>query len=335
MAQPQILWRTVYKATMDTLRGISGGQYHIGLGTRGVEEFFAGLPRVPSGSKGGYDIEVPVAAVTDPISVPPTIIKVAYIGDEAARKDWRLPSQRPGTAYPLWQDGTGLLDDVEPGRDHIVLVRDPEGAFHARWLSGDQAARLPDSLLERFASKATGVTSLEPSEWEAVATTLSIPGGGAPAPAATMASTTVGEAYRHEPEAFASQQAEPFEIDPDAVDRGNVGHRKTQNALADHLLATGREPLSYQRGVDPPFDLAWRENGTLYVVEVKSLTPANEERQMRLGLGQVLRYAHQLRAHEASVVAVLAVEREPEDSTWADCCDSLGVLLSWPGVFPE
>jgi hypothetical protein len=45
---------------------------------------------------------------------------------------------------------------------------------------------------------------------------------------------------------------------------------------------------------EPQYDLAWLAGDTLYVAEVKSLTAANEERQLRLGLGQVLRYTHLL-----------------------------------------
>jgi hypothetical protein len=39
------------------------------------------------------------------------------------------------------------------------------------------------------------------------------------------------------------------------------------------------------------FDLAWQIGRTLFVAQVKSLTLRNEEKQLRLGLGQVLRYA--------------------------------------------
>jgi hypothetical protein len=40
---------------------------------------------------------------------------------------------------------------------------------------------------------------------------------------------------------------------------------------------------------DPNFDIAWEHNGAFYVAEVKSTTPENEEKQLRLVLGQVLR----------------------------------------------
>ena len=60
--------------------------------------------------------------------------------------------------------------------------------------------------------------------------------------------------------------------------------------------------------------------------EVKSITASNEEEQLRLGLGQVLRYAQQL-GGSASVVPVLATERCPTDPTWQALCSGLGVIL--------
>jgi hypothetical protein len=75
-------------------------------------------------------------------------------------------------------------------------------------------------------------------------------------------------------------------------------------------------------------------DGTLFVAEIKSVTDANEEKQLRLGLGQVLRYQHLLAADGAqAVVAVLVPERRPRDSTWEATCNDLNVLLAWPDEF--
>ena len=76
------------------------------------------------------------------------------------------------------------------------------------------------------------------------------------------------------------------------------------------------------------------------MAEIKSITADNEEEQLRLGLGQVLRYRQRLLAlgHEC-VVAVLVPERQPHDpfgvsyarsSAW--CCwveMSSTARLSW------
>jgi hypothetical protein len=81
---------------------------------------------------------------------------------------------------------------------------------------------------------------------------------------------------------------------------------------------------------EPDFDLAWESTSTKYVAEVKSSTTNNEERQLRLGLGQVLRYRHLLRTR-GQVRCVLAIERPPSDPDWSHLCSDLGVRLVWPG----
>ena len=69
------------------------------------------------------------------------------------------------------------------------------------------------------------------------------------------------------------------------------------------------------------------------VVEVKSLTSANEAGQIRLGLGQVLDYQHQLDQAGAKVQAVLAVECAPTGEHWLVLCRRHGVQLVWPDTF--
>ena len=115
--------------------------------------------------------------------------------------------------------------------------------------------------------------------------------------------------------------------DPALIERGLRGHRVTQNALAEALTQVGLEPLSPASG-DPDWDIAWHCEGRLYIAEVKSLTASNEERQLRLGLGQVLRYRQ--RATYARPVAVLVTERKPKDESWLLLCEHLQVQLVWP-----
>jgi hypothetical protein len=73
--------------------------------------------------------------------------------------------------------------------------------------------------------------------------------------------------------------------DPDSSGRGVNAHNETQNRLADHLRALGIQPKSPGK-VGIKWDIAWERNGALFVGEVKSLTSANEEDQLRKGLGQ-------------------------------------------------
>lgn len=140
--------------------------------------------------------------------------------------------------------------------------------------------------------------------------------------------------YRVANEAPTTAHRDPFEVDPNLVDRGLAGHAVTQNRLARIVEGYGEKPLS-PASVDPDFDLAWRTADGCVVVEVKSLTAANEARQLRMGLGQVLDYADTLRQAWPHVQPALAVEREPADARWTDLCGRVGVTLLWPNRFEQ
>ena len=140
----------------------------------------------------------------------------------------------------------------------------------------------------------------------------------------------LGEAYEHENENRQTKERDPFKVDPDVVDRGKRGHAATQNALAAFLRENGIEPHAPVKGTGCDFDLGWEHGGVRHVAEVKSLTKVNEEKQLRLGLGQVLRYRQTMAQSGKIVVAVLAVEREPADPSWTALCEELSVKLVWP-----
>jgi hypothetical protein len=116
------------------------------------------------------------------------------------------------------------------------------------------------------------------------------------------------------------------------VERRTRGHVATENGLAEFLRAQGIEPRSPAAG-EPDFDLAWEHDGVTYVAEVKSITDADEERQLQLGLGRVLRHRQALSAGGGRVVAVLVPERRPTDPSWAVLCEELGVVLMASGPF--
>lgn len=142
----------------------------------------------------------------------------------------------------------------------------------------------------------------------------------------------VGGEYRTASVSNLPDTRDPFSVDPAVVERGLRGHADTQNALAAALAAAGITPHS-PRPVDPNFDLAWESDGTVFVAEVKSTTPQNEERQLRLGLGQVLRYRNLIAGSGDTVTAVLAAERVPADPSWQALCEDLGVVLVSPPRF--
>ena len=145
----------------------------------------------------------------------------------------------------------------------------------------------------------------------------------------------MGEAcatYRQADEELSIGAFDPMDVDPAVVERGTRGHAVTQNALADFLNKRGISPRS-PRPDEPSYDLAWEFEGTVYVAEVKSVTNRNEERQLRMGLGQILQYRHQMRQLlEREVVGILVAEREPP-ADWMPLCESLSLHLVWPGQF--
>jgi hypothetical protein len=139
----------------------------------------------------------------------------------------------------------------------------------------------------------------------------------------------VGAPYRPVDETAKVCEREPFDTDPEIVERGTRAHARLQNTLAAAVAARGHEPLR-ATPTDPQFDLAWRDGAELWVAEVKSTTAENEERQLRLGLGQLLRYRHSLGVGSTPVRAMLYVEHEPHDHQWAELCQSVEVTLRWP-----
>jgi hypothetical protein len=118
-------------------------------------------------------------------------------------------------------------------------------------------------------------------------------------------------------------------LDAETVERGLRGHNRTQNALARFLFDQGIAPFSPKSG-DPNFDLAWKVADTLWVAEIKSTTVLNEEKQLRLGVGQILRFAHQL---GPGTRAVLVAEQQPSDQSWQDLCEAIGIVFCWPDCF--
>ncbi|MQL64437.1 hypothetical protein F6Q10_18010 [Streptomyces vinaceus] len=141
----------------------------------------------------------------------------------------------------------------------------------------------------------------------------------------------IGQAYVAPDENVSPASTTPSTPDPDLVGRNLSTHRRLQNSLAEEAQRRGFTALSPDAS-DPDFDLAWRDAaGRVTVCEVKSLTIANEARQLRAGLGQVLDYQDQLRERALEASAVLWVERVPSEGRWVDLCQRVSVTLAWPG----
>jgi hypothetical protein len=156
-----ILWREVKDATVSTLIDQSPGQYDIRLGSSPqIAEFFGDVPRRDETSLGGFTLDVPIEAYDGPNPVGPQNLRVRFMGTESQRQDWNIPSQRIGTAYPLWRVGRGLPagTTTAPAPPHyIIIARDVENEFHARWLTSQDVELLPAILRSKVKASALGV----------------------------------------------------------------------------------------------------------------------------------------------------------------------------------
>jgi hypothetical protein len=147
------------------------------------------------------------------------------------------------------------------------------------------------------------------------------------------APSKIGRAYSDaNEEPLNAEQEAPRSKDPDSAGRGLAAHNRTQNYLANVIRDIGwlaRSPSA----LEPQYDLAWLANDMLYVCEVKSLTRENEERQLRMATGQIIRYRQQLTAkgHEPCF-AVICTEQQPSDPSWDELCEREGIILIWPEV---
>jgi hypothetical protein len=226
--------------------------------------------------------------------------------------DGPFPLAQPLTMAELTAD-QGLIREVLAELEDRVT-----GSlyFPFFWWSGWQLRpmqyylnKLPIELVRRFSKLSAAIEQASPP-------------AAKPGPESVL-----GTDYREAQVSTSGGERQPFTVDPALVERGLRGHADTQNALARRLREAGLIPRS-RLPHEPNFDLAWQAGEIVHVAEVKSITDANEVEQLRLGLGQVLHYRHQLLALGYSqVVAVLVPERTPLDSSWLELCRDLGVVL--------
>jgi hypothetical protein len=253
------------------------------------------------------------------------------------------PSGHPVPPYPrpgLWHGLHGPFPLPEPlTREEL---RDAEAEI--REIRDAVAAANPGSLYYPFQLRkdglraAQGYLSKMPAELVAALPKLAaVAADAAPPPEVPTAGTPLadlGADYVPADEEAAQPDRDPFPVDPAVVERGVRSHAKLQNAVAAYAAAQGFHVKKPQAD-NPRWDVLWTDANVVWIAEVKSLTTKNEERQLRLGLGQLLRYRHRLLKNGIDARAVLAVEREPVDLEWQELCDGLGVVLAWPAVFEQ
>jgi hypothetical protein len=141
-------------------------------------------------------------------------------------------------------------------------------------------------------------------------------------------SRPLGAEYVPEDETATSAAPEPFAVDPDERDRGTQAHKATQNRIAEAVRERGFKPRRPVSG-EPNYDIAWEGGDVLVVAEVKSVTPKNSEKQLRLALGQILRYRDRLEEGGRKVRSVIALSAAPHDERWTALCGRYDVGLIW------
>ncbi|WP_406132851.1 hypothetical protein [Streptomyces zaomyceticus] len=123
-------------------------------------------------------------------------------------------------------------------------------------------------------------------------------------------------------------------LDLSRLDEATAAHEATVGALIAYLSRQGIQACTYASGA-PEFDVGWSRGEDVFVAEVKSLTGAREDQQIRLGVGQILDYAQQLRSAFPSTVIhpVLVLEKRPSAARWTELADSVGLRLTWAPDF--
>jgi hypothetical protein len=246
------------------------------------------------------------------------------------RPGWRRPLDGP---YPLSRPVTaanlqGIEDEIGAALDALRRAHPRTPLYPPFVLSRTRPLRAFQGYLTKFPRSFMELLPDLADVARAAAETWPVP--SAPAPAASR--STLGTEYRAANPDARTARRQPFSVDPDLVDRALQAHARTQDALAAALRAAGKAPRSPVPG-EPVFDLAWEDEGTVCVAEIKSLSGTNDEKQLRLALGQVLRYAQLLRMKGRPVRCYIAAETRPADESWLDLCSDLGITLLWPDAF--
>lgn len=256
----------------------------------------------------------------------------SHAGSKGYRgKPYLRPGWRRGLDGPYWLNTYLTLQDIRQAQESLQLLRDtlvekfgtplyfPFELSKKRDLRPTQfyITKIPFELLQLF-----------PSLYEVA----QIADDSNPTPIVPYPMITaqeLGYDYRNAAEDVAPLQRKLFTVDPAVMERSLKGHAQTQNLVAKHLNRRGLIPRSPMPG-EPQYDIAWLSNDEIFVAEIKSLTNQNEEAQLRLGLGQLLRYRSLLKQKGKLVLAFLIVERAPSDLTWIDACEDVGIRLLWP-----
>lgn len=157
-----VLWRRVLEASHKALHGIYSGQYHITVPVTSGDDllrFLGDLPQYDPTDNGGFTMDIPIEGFEGDPPVDSQNMKIRYMGSKSARKDWNFPAQSTDT-YPLWAPKRGVPDVYDPnGEEYIMLIKDENGGFHARWQHGTED--LPEPIRSHVRGSESGVWEQE------------------------------------------------------------------------------------------------------------------------------------------------------------------------------
>ena len=153
-----VFWRRINRASHRTLHNDYEGQYHITV-PKAVDEplraFLGRLPQRDRTPNGGFTVDVPIERFDGKPPVEAQNLTIRYMGPDSQRGDWNFPAQATDP-YPLWAPGRGVSEEFdEQAREYLMLVRDENGGFHARWQRG--VDDLPDPLRTEVLAEDTGI----------------------------------------------------------------------------------------------------------------------------------------------------------------------------------
>lgn len=158
-----VLFKRITDINWRALTGQERGQYDLRLGTTPeFGTFFDALPTEDPTELGGWSRRVSFEPYTGPSPVPAHEVTFRYMGLQSQRKDYYFASQKHDLpeAYPLWRPGRTApvaAPFAQVDGAAVVVVRDVDDRFHARWLSADEVLQLPLTLRVRIQQDGKGV----------------------------------------------------------------------------------------------------------------------------------------------------------------------------------
>jgi hypothetical protein len=162
-----ILWRSYLNATSTAIWGQSTSQYYFELPPSDYENFLSNQAVESKDSKGNDLFALPLAPFEGTPSLPETTVNFRKLRPGVERANyWYVDRIYNDQAYPLWSKNRGptqpfdALPNEERSKNFIVIVRDEEKMFHARWIRGADFHSLPSQIRELLASKGAGWSQL-------------------------------------------------------------------------------------------------------------------------------------------------------------------------------